>query len=104
MVLEYKFLATQSLYIWILPSMTFHVSLHLAPGDESLATQSTMIWILSSMNLLVSLYVVQGYETLATQISIILILPSDFVCVSSDVSWRSIPCHTGFSVIDSLSF
>ena len=58
----------------------------------------------SSMNLLVSLYVVQGYETLATQISIILILPSDFACVSSDFSWRSIPCHTEFSVIDSLSF
>ena len=84
--------------------MILHVTLYLNSGDESDATQSAMICILSSMNLLVSLYVVQGYETLATQISIILILPSDFVCVSSDVSWRSIPCHTGFSVIDSLSF
>ena len=61
----YKFLATQSPYIWILPSMTPHVT------HESLATQSTMIWIVSSMNLLVVLYVVQGYGTLATQSSIL---------------------------------
>ena len=37
-----------------LPNMTLHVFLYLVPGDESFATQSTLIWILTSMTIHVS--------------------------------------------------
>ena len=47
--------------------MTLHVTLCLAPEDESLVTQSTVIWTFPSINLYVELYVVSGDETLATQ-------------------------------------
>ena len=78
----YKFLAPQSPQIWILPSMTLHVTLYLAPGDESLATQSTMIWILYSINLLFLIYMVQGDKTLATQSFMKVILPRKTLHVS----------------------
>ena len=51
----------------LLPSMSLHATLCLAPEGESLVTQSTVIWTFPSINLYVELYVVSGDETLATQ-------------------------------------
>ena len=87
------------------PSMTLHVTLHLAPGDESLVTQSTVIWILPSMNLHVELYMVQGDETLATQESYVIDSPQQdsAICMCLFRCFREInllphrgQCH-GFS-------
>ena len=38
-----EFLNTQSTWIWIIHSMTFHASLQVVPGDEALATQITLV-------------------------------------------------------------
>ena len=51
-----KKIATQITVIWIFPSITFHVSLQMVPGDECVATQSTVKWILPSMTLHVFMF------------------------------------------------
>ena len=70
---EDKFLPAQRTGVWIVFSVTLHVSLYLVPGDE---TPTTMIWILPRMFLYLSLYVVAEFESTATQSTIICNLPS----------------------------
>jgi hypothetical protein len=60
-------LATQTAMIWLLPSMTLHVSLKVVPRDESLCAWSTVKWILPSMPLHVSCKLVPGDKSLASR-------------------------------------
>mgnify|MGYP006924370736 CR=1 FL=1 len=69
-----EFLTTQSTGIWIVPSMTLHMSLYVVPGDETLATQSTVIWILPRM-----IPVIAEFEFTATN--------STMVCYLSDMNY-----------------
>ena len=87
MVPEDESFATQSTVIWILASMTCHVSHWVVPGMDSLqnepscvslggsmrslASEKTVIWILPNMTLHVSLYLVPGNESFVTHSTMI---------------------------------
>ena len=68
--------ATQNTVIWILPSISFTVSLWVVPGYEFPFTQCTRIQIFSSMTVHVTIYVAPRDGSFATQRTLIWNLPS----------------------------
>ena len=68
--------ATQNTVIWILPIISFTVSLWVVPGYEFPFTQCTRIQIFSSMTVHVIIYVAPRDGSFATQRTLIWNLPS----------------------------
>ena len=59
---------------------SFHMSVYVVPGDETLATQNTVIWILPRTTLHVCLQVVAEFEFSATH--------STMVCYLSNMNFH----------------
>ena len=115
-VSEDNFLVTQSTGIWIVLSMTCHMSLSIVPVYGSFHTQRTLMLILPIVIFPVSYWVVLGMDSpkqdslrgfwdlsLATENTVIWILHNDSSCASLFGSWRWILCHTEHNDMDSNS-
>ena len=84
--------STHSTVIWILPSISFTVYLLIVPGYEFPSTQCPRIQIFFSMSFHMTLYVATGDESFATHSTVIWIFPSIFfIC---HVLWFVVCCCT----------